>query len=436
MAAAIRRVLGLRTGSRIAVSGSLVAVLLVGATPPVGADFTKERKFSARQHDDWEPAIAADDLGHVYWATTRYGARRACASCPRPAILIRRSDDGGHTWSRPRFICRCPGVEGQHDPVLATDRRGRVFFTWMNDFHVHFARSDDFGRTWTDPVPLDEGLRFSDKPWIGTSSNGEDVYVTYNGNGPAPGAPYVVSSHDAGDTWSQPVRATRNVRYWFADGLTVTADGTVLTSQNVPTQDYTGTWLLKVLVSHDGGMSWDVLLLDRSNEPPPCPGFAGCDYPLPSPQTAIASHGGRVYLLYTANRRTFGPGRLYFRYSKDNGETWSLPLEIARRKGVDHGFPMIAAQGNGDVRIAWLDDRTGRWNAWHRRSTDGGASWSRAVRLSNRAAGAPYKTAAGFKFPYGDYGQVAIDSDGRSQVTWGEGPSYIGPGGSWYARGI
>ncbi len=41
--------------------GFLVAVLLlsvVGPAPPAQADFTKERKFSTDQHDDWEPHIA------------------------------------------------------------------------------------------------------------------------------------------------------------------------------------------------------------------------------------------------------------------------------------------------------------------------------------------------------------------------------------------
>jgi hypothetical protein len=97
---------------------------------------------------------------------------------------------------------------------------------------------------------------------------------------------------------------------------------------------------------------------------------------------------------------------------------------------------MVAATGTGDVRIAWLDDRTGRWNAWYKSSMDGGDTWSATQRLSNRPGGAPYKSPRGFRFPYGDYGQIAIDSDGNTQATWGESRSYIGPGGSWYARGL
>jgi hypothetical protein len=96
---------------------------------------------------------------------------------------------------------------------------------------------------------------------------------------------------------------------------------------------------------------------------------------------------------------------------------------------------MLAATGDGDVRIAWLDNRTGRWNAWYRRSTNGGGTWSARERLSNRGGGALYKSPAGFRFPYGDYGMIAIGAGGTAHATWGESRSYIGPGGSWYARG-
>jgi hypothetical protein len=50
-------------------------------------------------------------------------------------------------------------------------------------------------------------------------------------------------------------------------------------------------------------------------------------------------------------------------------------------------FPYVVAQGDGDVRIAWQDDRND------------------------------------------------FDSGGVTHTLWGEGPSYAGPGNVWYARG-
>jgi hypothetical protein len=74
------------------------------------------------------------------------------------------------------------------------------------------------------------------------------------------------------------------------------------------------------------------------------------------------------------------------------------------------------------------------WNVYYRRSTDGGATWSAAVDISDASSGAPYKSAAGFLEVYGDYGEMAITSAGKSIAVWGEGTSYTGPGGVWFNR--
>ena len=63
-----------------------------------------------------------------------------------------------------------------------------------------------------------------------------------------------------------------------------------------------------------------------------------------------------------------------------------------------------------------------------------GASWSRAARVSDRGSGAPYKTSAGFRFPYGDYFGLAVDGHGVSYLAWSEGKSYDGPGSTWWAH--
>jgi hypothetical protein len=83
-----------------------------------------------------------------------------------------------------------------------------------------------------------------------------------------------------------------------------------------------------------------------------------------------------------------------------------------------------------------MDDRRGDgddgWNVWYRRSTDGGLTWSGEVRISDARSGTVYKRRRGFDEPYGDYGEIAVTQGGGTIAVWGEGPSYLGPGGSWY----
>ena len=83
------------------------------------------------------------------------------------------------------------------------------------------------------------------------------------------------------------------------------------------------------------------------------------------------------------------------------------------------------------------DDRTGVWNTWYRSSTDGGATWSAAVDISDADGGASYKTAAGFAAPYGDYGMVDITNTGKTVAIWGEALDFTnGPGGIWFNRSL
>jgi Neuraminidase (sialidase) len=119
--------------------------------------------------------------------------------------------------------------------------------------------------------------------------------------------------------------------------------------------------------------------------------------------------------------------------SADGGLTWTEPIPLSP-PGANSVLPAASSGGAGDFRVSWMDTRTGRWNVWYSRSTDGGATWSEAIRLSNRRGGAPYKRAKGFLEVYGDYGEIDVTSSGNTVAIWGEGASYSGPGGVWFVR--
>jgi hypothetical protein len=103
---------------------------------------------------------------------------------------------------------------------------------------------------------------------------------------------------------------------------------------------------------------------------------------------------------------------------------------------------VVAAGVAGDVRIAWMDARvaeTGHpnrvlWNTFLRSSTNGGATWSPEAQLSGYAPGYDYILPRGFRFPFGDYFSLAIDSEGRTHAVWGAGRNYKSPGSIWYTR--
>ena len=105
--------------------------------------------------------------------------------------------------------------------------------------------------------------------------------------------------------------------------------------------------------------------------------------------------------------------------------------------GVEHSFPALAVGTSpGDVRLGWMDKRTGKWNVFYRSSADGGHHLSPTVRISSFVPGYSYLSAAGFNLPYGDYFSMAVDDNNNTQMAFGEGPNYQGPGNIWVSHSL
>ncbi len=305
----------------------------------------------------------------------------------------------------------------------------------MNDFNVYFSKSLDHGVTWSPEVPVYGKVAWSDKPWLATSADGQDVFVAFNG--PQNGDGYVAVSHDAGATWTQ-VKVSEGVRYYFAGGGYAAPDGTVTFSQasltyTAPGGAAEGPVLIHAITSTDGGVSWTDTVVDSLELGVPC-SSAGCYADYYDGAAALGGDGdGDLVLVYVGATTAGGPRSIFARLSTDGGLTWSSRVEISA-SGANAGFPAAVGTANDQVRVWFMDQRTGRWNVWYRTSTNLGASWSTAVRISDAASGAPYKNADGFVEAYGDYGEIGITSAGKTVAIWGEGASYNGPGGVWFNR--
>jgi hypothetical protein len=169
-----------------------------------------ERLWS--RHVDWEPAIAADPSApYIYQLTTRYHVP-ACNGCGSPAIVFRRSSNGGQTWENDTYPA--PASRWQADPQIEVASDGTIYAAYLQGFRpgVVLQKSSDLGVTWTEQEAVQgaEGPRWSDKPWLAISSDGRDVYIAFNS-----GDSYVASSHDYGRTFDNPVRTNQDERSWF-----------------------------------------------------------------------------------------------------------------------------------------------------------------------------------------------------------------------------
>ncbi|HEY3334484.1 MAG TPA: sialidase family protein [Candidatus Limnocylindrales bacterium] len=403
--------------------------------------FSPQVRLGYTTGDQWEPAIAADRTGHVYVLYAQYLGVPGCDACLSPTQVLQVSADGGATWDAPRPIqtAAARGWDSQItvDPVDGTT----VWAAWLerDKSDIVVARSGDFGATWTIHT-VDVTNAGTDKPILAV--RGDDVYVAYNHTQTI----WVSSSHDGGQTWSSvkaEVKAKGKLGWSLAGGGTVAPNGDVHFSWAGYEQNggAKGPVNLFVSTSTDAGATWSSTVVDVSGSPPDC-SIDLCGWAYLGAQITMASDAsGTLYALWNAGPSDTkrAPERIWFARSNDGGATWSAREDVSSAAaGVAHAFPAIAAEGDGTVRIAWMDARApggSLWNVYHRSSTDGGTTWSSEADISGYASGYGYIQPDGFEFPFGDYFELAIGGDGLTHAVFGEGLNYDTPGSIWYTRG-
>jgi len=259
------------------------------------------------------------------------------------------STDTGRTWDR-AVMNSTWGVWG--DPVIIVDTAGSFYYfhlsnpsegSWID--RIVCQKSANSGGLWTDGSYMGKnGAKAQDKPWAVVNRKTNEIYVTwtqfdkYGSANPMDSSIILFSrSADGGDTWTAPVRINRIAGDCIDDDLTV--EGAV---------------------------------------------------PAVGPN-------GEIYVSWA------GPAGLVFNRSLDGGITW-LAEEIAvdsmpggwnyEIPGImrANGLPVtICDTGNspyrGTIYINWSDQRNGVSNTdvWLSKSTDGGQTWSKAVRVNNDA---------------------------------------------------
>jgi BNR repeat-like domain/BNR/Asp-box repeat len=353
-------------------------------------------------------------------------------------MILHVSDDGGVTWQPERFLCRCKGIGGQFDPLIeVVPDTGDVVAVWMNGFRIQFARSTDHGATWTKPTWIHPDVKWGDKPNLALSPDGQDVYVQFNG--PTGGDAYAAVSHDGGVTWST-TKVTDSDRYYFDYGGAVLPDGRIVFGQvsfsyTGPDHAAEGVQKVHVFASDDEGATWSELVIDELELGTECTSRSCYSDFYDSGPSLVADRDGDLVIVYNGASTPFGPQTVYARSSTDGGLTWSDRVALSK-DGVNSAFPAAVGDGNNGARVWFMARRNHRWQVWYRTTEDLGATWSTREKISDATSGTVYKHPTGFDEAYGDYGEIAITSDGHTIGVWGEGKSYYGPGGVWFNRQI
>ena len=93
----------------------------------------------------------------------------------------------------------------------------------------------------------------------------------------------------------------------------------------------------------------------------------------------LADPSGHLHLVWSDS--TPGNLEIYYKKSVNGGTSWSANQRLTWTSGNSR-MPAIAADWGGGLHVAWYDDTSGNAEIYYRNSPDGGTSWTTVRRLS------------------------------------------------------
>jgi hypothetical protein len=98
-------------------------------------------------------------------------------------------------------------------------------------------------------------------------------------------------------------------------------------------------------------------------------------------QPAVAVFGNNIHVVWSDD--TPGNYDIYYKRSMDNGLTWSKQKRLTRNAGGSRQ-PAIALSGR-NIHVVWWDETPGNDEVYYKCSTNNGATWGKQKRLTNSA---------------------------------------------------
>ncbi len=248
-------------------------------------------------------------------------------------------------------------------PAISVYKNG-IYLAWQHaeelEFQIYFNKSENKGKSWSKEVKLSEGSRNCSYPNIITE--GSNLYIVWGqdqGNGL--GAIMLAKSADKGKTWGRPKRITRVQDLSEEPKIAVNGKNLYMVYEG-EREDWCEVCFKK---SEDGGKSWS----EEVNL---------SQYKAVSNEPEIVVEDEKVYIIWHDKRD--GQYEIYMRKSYDQGNSWTEAKRLTFVE-ADSYYPSLAVD-NGALHVVWHDLRNGDAEIYYKRSKDGGETWDGDVRLT------------------------------------------------------
>jgi len=175
----------------------------------------------------------------------------------------------------------------------------------------------------------------------------------------------------------------------FSENPDIAAQGS--NQLHVVWQDDTpGNYEIYYKKSTDGGVNWTAAQKLTSTS-------GASKNPAVAAETA-----GRVHLVWEENNA--GNLEIYYKKSADGGATWTANKRLTWTSGAS-SRPEIAVDASSNLHVVWYDNTPGNGEIYYTQSTDKGATWTAARRLT--------WTSGGSELP-----ALRIDSSDNLHLAW------------------
>ena len=328
--------------------------LLTSVGLALGAEFSQVEVFRSGvdgYHTYRIPALIETKRGTLLAFCE--GRRSAGGDSGDIDLLLKRSRDGGRTWSAAQVVADL-GEDTIGNPAPVVDRKtgdivllltrnpGRVTERQIVDGTaagtrtVWLARSSDDGASWTAPAEITASVKAADWTWYATGpGNGIQlrdgrmvVACDHIVAGSKAKHSHVILSDDGGRTWTLGGSAGEGTN---ESAVVELRDRSLLLNM----RSYLGKNRREVAVSRDRGRSWSDLKTDEALIEPVC--------------QASLIRVGRDRLLFS-NPAAAKRERMTVKVSRDEGKTW--PVERVVHEGPA-AYSSLAAMRGGRVGLLY-----------------------------------------------------------------------------------